>query len=97
MTEKNNHTEKELPKGWTYEALKKIASYGSSLSPGESFHPGRFLQVPAGLPLIVEMTMHGKRTMWGKGFQWRASVASLPVSKKINNQIKCKAYKMWKY
>jgi len=52
-----------------------------SLSPDESFHLGRFLKVPVGEPLIVEMALHGTRTMWGRGFQWRASVVSLPVKK----------------
>lgn len=50
-----------------------------SLSPEESFHLGRFLKVPAGEPLIIEMVLHGTRTMWGRGFQWRTSTASLPV------------------
>ncbi|MCW3089976.1 MAG: hypothetical protein JWP81_1045 [Ferruginibacter sp.] len=39
-----------------------------SLSPEESFHLGRFVCVPAGEPLIVEMALHGTRTMWGKVF-----------------------------
>ena len=52
-----------------------------SLSPEESFHIGRFAKVPSGIPLIVEMALHGTRTMWGRGFQWRASVACLPVNK----------------
>lgn len=50
-----------------------------SLSPEESFHLGRFVSVPVGEPLIVEMVLHGTRTMWGRGFQWRTSVASLPI------------------
>ncbi|MEO6734428.1 MAG: hypothetical protein ABIN01_24620 [Ferruginibacter sp.] len=53
-----------------------------SLSPGESFHVGRFVTIPAGECVIVEAALHGSRTMWGKGFQWRASIASLPVTKK---------------
>ncbi len=53
-----------------------------SLSPGESFHFGRFARVPASMPVIVEAVLHGTRTMWGRGFQWRTSLASLPVYKK---------------
>jgi hypothetical protein len=50
-----------------------------SLSPDESFHLGRFVIVPACDPLIIEMVLHGTRTMWGRGFQWRTSVVSLPL------------------
>lgn len=50
-----------------------------SLSPDESFHLGRFLSVPVGSPVAVEMVLHGYRTLWGRGFQWRASVVSLPL------------------
>lgn len=53
-----------------------------SLSPEESFHVGRYTQVPSGVPLIVEMVLHGTRTFWGRGFQWRASVVSLPTKNK---------------
>ncbi len=49
-----------------------------SLSPGESVHLGRFVRVPVGVPVIVEAVLHGTRTLWGRGFQWRASCASLP-------------------
>ena len=52
-----------------------------SLAPEESFHVGRFVKVTADVPLIVEMALHGTRTMWGRGFQWRASVVSLPVKR----------------
>jgi len=52
-----------------------------SLAPGESFHLGRYIEIPAGTPVIVEAALHGTRTIWGRGFQWRASVASLPVKK----------------
>ncbi|HMI77454.1 MAG TPA: hypothetical protein VK484_01610 [Ferruginibacter sp.] len=55
-----------------------------SLSPDESFHLGRFVMAPAGEPLIVEMVLHGTRTMWGRGFQWRTSVVSLPVKKELD-------------
>jgi len=54
-----------------------------SLSPEESFHLGRFLKVPVDEPLIIEMVLHGTRTMWGRGFQWRASAVSLPVKKEL--------------
>lgn len=50
-----------------------------SLSPGESFHFGRYVRVSKGTPVIIEVVMHGTRTMWGRGFQWKASIASLPV------------------
>ena len=53
-----------------------------SLSPTESFHLGRFVRVPKDVPVIVEAVLHGTRTLWWKGFQWRTSVASLPVKKK---------------
>lgn len=52
-----------------------------SLSPEESFHLGTFVEVPAGMPVIVEAVLHGNRKFWWSGFQWRASVASLPVGK----------------
>jgi hypothetical protein len=58
------------------DATKKI-----SLSPNESFHFGRFVKVPSGVPVIVESVLHGTRTLWWSGFQWRASVASLPCKK----------------
>jgi len=52
-----------------------------SLSPGESVHFGRFVRVPVGAPVIVEAVLHGTRTLWGRGFQWRASCTSLPVKR----------------
>ncbi len=44
-----------------------------SLSPGESFHLGRYLEVPTGVPVIIEAVLHGDRALWWKGFQWRVS------------------------
>ncbi|MFN3849402.1 MAG: hypothetical protein ACK4NY_08245 [Spirosomataceae bacterium] len=52
-----------------------------SLSPSESLHLGRFTRVLAKKPVIVEAVIHGTRRFWGIGFQWRASVVSLPPKK----------------
>lgn len=54
-----------------------------SLSPGESFHLGRHCKVPNNKPVIVEATLFGNRIFWKKGFQWRASVVSLPPKKEV--------------
>jgi hypothetical protein len=52
-----------------------------SLSPDESFHLGRYAIVESGQAYIVEMVLHGTRRFWRRGFQWRSSVACLPVDK----------------
>ncbi len=62
---------------------KPFAGRKITLSPGESFHLGRFVRIPVGIPVIIEAAVHGTRTAWGFGFQWRASIASLPVKRSI--------------
>lgn len=57
-----------------------------SLSPGESFHVGRFVWIPTATPVIVEAILHGTRKFWKRGFQWHASIASLPVIKKDSDK-----------
>lgn len=52
-----------------------------SLSPNESFHLGRYCEVTKGQPVIVEAVLFGDRTFWKKGFQWKATVVSMPPKK----------------
>jgi hypothetical protein len=49
-----------------------------TIAPGEVFRYGAIEEVDADKPLIIEGAVYGKRPFWRKGFQWRASVTSLP-------------------
>lgn len=53
-----------------------------TIAPNEVFRFGIIREIKADSPIIVEGAVYGKRPFWRKGFQWRASVASLPVNKK---------------
>ncbi|MBL7763895.1 MAG: hypothetical protein JNL23_10760 [Chitinophagaceae bacterium] len=53
-----------------------------TIAPNEIFRYGIVREIKAGSPVIIEGAVYGKRPFWQKGFQWRASVISLPVSKK---------------
>lgn len=56
-----------------------------TIAPNEVFRYGILREVEAGSPLIIEGAVYGRRPFWRKGFQWRASVISMPVDKnKIN-------------
>lgn len=61
--------------------VEKIKRKNIGLSPEESFHLGRYHKVPKGQPIIIEAALFGIRLFWIKGFQWRASVVSLPPKK----------------
>jgi len=50
-----------------------------ALSPGESTSIARLMEVPAEVPVTVEVAAYGRRTFWPRGFQWRASAVSLPI------------------
>lgn len=56
---------------------KKKRKY--TIAPNEVFRYGLIKEIDAGTPIIVEGAVYGKRPFWRKGFQWRASVTSLPV------------------
>ena len=58
---------------------KDIRKY--TLAPGEVFQYGRVVEVPTNTPLIIEAAVLGRRTLWYKDFQWRATAASLPIKK----------------
>jgi hypothetical protein len=53
-----------------------------TIAPNEVFRYGIIREIKAEMPVIVEGAVYGKRPFWKKGFQWRASVISLPVNKK---------------
>lgn len=55
-----------------------------AIAPGEIFQFGCVLEVSNNVPLIVEAAVFGNRRFWRRGFQWRASTASLPVKKSKN-------------
>lgn len=59
---------------------KKKRKY--TIAPNEVFRYGIIREVEAGSPVIIEAAVYGKRPFWRKGFQWRASVISLPVANK---------------
>lgn len=67
---------------WGSSAFKK-RKY--TIAPEEIFQFGRIVTVPAEKPLIMEAAVFGRRTFWRKGFQWRASVASLPIENRKAN------------
>ncbi|HTE26966.1 hypothetical protein [Flavitalea sp.] len=59
-----------------------IKSRKFTIAPGEVFHFAKIEKVSFDKPLIIEAAVFGKRAFWWKGFQWRASVASLLIEKR---------------
>lgn len=57
-----------------------------TLSPDESVQFARTTLVPRDRPALVEAAVFGDRTFWSKGFQWRASGVSLPVTKEDSSK-----------
>lgn len=51
------------------------------ISPGEALQLGVSCTVPCHIPAAVEVAAYGRRPFWTPGFQWRASLISLPKSK----------------
>lgn len=65
---------------------KKKRKY--TIAPNEVFRYGILREVEADSPFIIEGAVYGRRPFWKKGFQWRASVVSLPID---NSNTKLKA------
>jgi len=55
-----------------------------TLSSGENLQLSCVVVVPVGIPVSVSAAVLGTRLFWPPGFQWRASVVSLPLKTTVS-------------